>query len=204
MGLKLAYLFDQPLPLRAAECEQLINTISALSKRGYEITLFIPGDRTKAAPTLKELQAFYRVDGDFKVESIYSVFPTKRLIEKAVHPLMFSTLLRKKLQGFNLVYTRNIPAIFASLAAGVPCLYDTYRPWPAQYYHALVPMFRALFKQPKFLGAALHSEYARQSYIEYGMAEDKLLTAHNGFNPELFKPVLSQSEAREKAGIATD
>ncbi|MBO4350638.1 MAG: glycosyltransferase [Proteobacteria bacterium] len=204
MGIKLAYLFDQPLPLRAAECEQLINTISALSKIDYDITLFIPGDRTKPAPTLQELQSFYRVDGNFRVEAIYSVFPAQRLIEKTVHPLMCSTLLRKKLRGFDLVYTRNIPSIFASLAAGVPCLYDTYRPWPAQYYHALVPMFRAFFKHPKFMGIALHSEYARQSYIDFGMPEDKLLTAHNGFNPDLFKPVLSQSEAKAKAGIESE
>lgn len=204
MAKKLAYIFDQIIPARTAESEQLISTLSALSDIGYECTLFLPASNRMSCTTAEELRDFYHVHGRFRLEQLHSCFPGPRLLEKVAHPALCATLLRKKLQSFDLVYSRNIPAISAALASGIPVMYDTYRPWPAQYGHVLSPFFSLIFRHPKFLGAALHSAYARQAYIDAGLPENKTLVAYNGYNPDIYAPVLSRDEARQKLGLSLE
>jgi glycosyltransferase involved in cell wall biosynthesis len=202
--LKLAYIFDQILPAATAESEQLINTISALSLCDFDITLFMPASNEEATTSVDELKAFYHVDGDFSVEHIHSLFPGPRVLQKVLHPTLCTTLLRKKLRNFDLVYSRNIPAVAAALAMGLPVVYDTYRPWPIQYHRAFVPLFKRFFANPRFLGIATHSEFSRQSYLGMGAASDRVITAYNGYNPALFDSDCTAKQARQKLGLAKD
>ena len=127
--MKIAYIFDQPLPGKEADQMQLINTIAALSRHGCEVTLFLPASNVDDLPTADALREYYKIDAPFKLDCIHSIFPGPRIAEKVVHPLLCTTLLRKKLRTFDLVYSRNIPAIVTSLSTGMPTMYDTYRPW---------------------------------------------------------------------------
>jgi glycosyltransferase involved in cell wall biosynthesis len=47
----------------------------------------------------------------------------------------------------------------------------------------------------------LHSDLARTSYENAGVAPDRLLTAHNGYDPERLEPRLSRTTARERCGL---
>lgn len=201
--MKIAYLFDQVMPGKGADHMQLMNTMSALTRLGCEVTLFLPASNTDELPTAESLCAYYHVEGHFKVDFIHSIFPGPRIPEKVIHPLLCAALLGKKLRSFDLVYSRNIPAIAAGLCVGVPTMYDTYRPWPAQYA-AMAPLFRLFFMDRHFMGIALHSEYARRAYMAKGFAEEKLLTAHNGFEKRYYTPALSRLEARRATGLPED
>ena len=202
--LKLAYIFDQLLPAHTAESEQLINTLSALSFCDFECTLFLPASNTDENSSFEILKEFYHISGTFKVEYIHSIFPGPRILQKAVHPVLCMTLLHKKLKRFDVVYSRNIAAIISALAAGIPAMYDTYRPWPEQYHHVLTPLFKVMFSHPRFLGAALHSEYARDAYLKIGVQPEQTIVAHNGFNPLNFEPRLSKKDARSRLGLSLD
>ena len=201
--MKIAYIFDQPLPGKEADQMQLINTIAALSRHGCEVTLFLPASNVDDLPTADALREYYKIDAPFKLDCIHSIFPGPRIAEKVVHPLLCTTLLRKKLRTFDLVYSRNIPAIVTSLGTGMPTMYDTYRPWPIQYA-AMIPLFRLIFMDRNFLGIALHSEYSRQAYISKGFDPHKLLTAHNGYDKRYYTPALSKGEARALTGLERD
>ena len=201
--MKIAYIFDQPLPGKEADQMQLINTIAALSRHGCEVTLFLPASNVDDLPTADALREYYKIDAPFKLDCIHSIFPGPRIAEKVVHPLLCTTLLRKKLRTFDLVYSRNIPAIVTSLSTGMPTMYDTYRPWPIQYA-AMIPLFRLIFMDRNFLGIALHSEYSRQAYISKGFDPHKLLTAHNGYDKRYYTPALSKGEARALTGLERD
>ena len=48
--MKIAYIFDQPLPGKEADQMQLINTIAALSRHGCEVTLFLPASNVDDLP----------------------------------------------------------------------------------------------------------------------------------------------------------
>ena len=201
--MKIAFVFDQILPSIDTSTMQFVNTVSALSNNGCECTLFIPASNCDEPPTVQQIKDYYHVDGEFSIELIHSIFPGPRVPEKVLHPLICATLLRKRLKHFDMVYTRNIPAVASCLCARIPVLYDTYRPWPAQY-KAMVPVFKSFFASKKFIGMTLHSEYSRQRYIDAGFDPDRLCTAHNGFNAALYEPVLSKKEAREKLGLPVE
>jgi len=199
--LKLAYIFDQNLPANTAESEQLINTISALSSRDYEVTLMIPAHNEKPNTCFEEIREFYHIHGNFRIEQLHSIYPGSRLLQKAIHPILCATLLRRKLASHDLVYSRNIPAILAALSLGVPAMYDTYRPWPVQYHGAMNPLLKYIFAHSKFIGAALHSKYACDAYGAIGACQGKTLTAYNGYNPAYFEPVLTKEQARAQLGL---
>ncbi len=201
--MKIAYIFDQVMPSIVTESMQPINTLSALAKQGCDCTLFIPASNCDDMPTPESLRKYYNVDGEFKIDLIHSIYPGPRMPQKVIHPMICATLLRKKLATFDVVYSRNIPAIMACLMSRIPALYDTYRPWPEQY-QALIPLFRLMFASKYFLGMTLHSEYARQCYIDHGFDPERLCTAHNGYEKSHYEPVLSKHEAREMLGLPLD
>ena len=69
--MKIAYVFDRPLPARQTDSEQALQTIAALSRRGAEVCLVLPANG--AAPSARELAAHYQVTGDFEV--VYAPTP---------------------------------------------------------------------------------------------------------------------------------
>ena len=201
--MKIAYVFDQVLPCVAADVEQVVNTVSAMSKLpDVEVTLFLPADNRKTNTDVEEIRQFYHVDGPFKIELYHSVFPSNRIIEKLAHPLMCARYYHVMRQ-FDVIYCRNIPAVWMALALRIPVVMDTYRPYPDQH-PALNPMFRFFFKTSYFLGMTYHSDYARQHYLKLGVDEAKTCVAHNGYAKVQFEPVLSKKEAREKLGLPVD
>jgi glycosyltransferase involved in cell wall biosynthesis len=106
--------------------------------------------------------------------------------------------------GFDLIYTRTLPTLIAALTTTeLPVVYETYRPWPRQK-----PRSRRFFewvgRHPNFLGGVFHSEFARSSYLDVGMAPQKLLTAHNGYNPQVLMPRLERDAARRQLGLDLD
>ena len=201
--MKVAYVFDQVLPCVAADVEQVVNTISAMSKLpGVELTLIIPADNDKINTNAEEIRQFYHVDGPFKVELYHSTFPGNRMIEKVAHPLICARYY-KVMRQFDVIYCRNIPAVCMALALKVPVVLDTFRPYPMQH-PVLIPLFKLFFNNPYFLGMTYHSDYARQSYIKIGVDEGKTCVAHNGYSKLQFEPVLTKKEAREKLGLPLD
>ncbi|MBQ1265171.1 MAG: glycosyltransferase family 4 protein [Proteobacteria bacterium] len=201
--MKIAYIFDQVLPCVAADVEQVVNTVSAMSKLpDVDVTLIIPADNQKTNTDVEEIRQFYHVDGPFKVELYHSVFPSNRIVEKLAHPLMCARYSRV-LRQFDVIYCRNIPAVWVALALRIPVVLDTYRPYPDQH-PALNPMFRLFFKDPCFLGMTYHSDYARQHFLKLGVEEAKTCVAHNGYSKAQFEPVLTKDEAREKLGLPKD
>lgn len=201
--MKVAYVFDQVLPCVAADVEQVVNTISAMSKLpGVELTLIIPADNDKINTNAEEIRQFYHVDGPFKVELYHSTFPGNRMIEKVAHPLICARYY-KVMRQFDVIYCRNIPAVCMALALKIPVVLDTFRPYPMQH-PVLIPLFKLFFNNPYFLGMTYHSDYARQSYIKIGVDEGKTCVAHNGYSKLQFEPVLTKKEAREKLGLPLD
>lgn len=202
--MKIAYIFDQVLPSIVTESMQPMNTLSGLSNIGCDCTLFVPAPNNEEVPTAESVRKYYNVAGQFKIDFIHSIYPGPRMPQKVIHPMICATLMKKYLSSFDFVYSRNIPAIISAITAGVPALYDSYRPWPEQYHSALTPLFRLLFKSRYFLGITSHSDYVRQCFIDAGFDPDRIRTARNGYEKTHYEPVLSKQEAREKLGLPMD
>ncbi|MDJ0763361.1 MAG: glycosyltransferase [Myxococcota bacterium] len=197
--MKIVCTNDQVFPLHDTDTEQVISMVDALGRVGADVTLLLPAKWGQKPATVAELARYYEVDAGFSVTSVKSVFPSTRGVEKLGHGV--SCLSADVYKNADVIYTRNLPTVFFSLAlSDKPVVYETYRPWPRQV-KALVPFLMWMIDHRQFLGAITHSQLAGQSFVDIGLSRDKLLVAYNGYHPDRMKPALSRRNARKKLGL---
>ena len=200
--MKLAYLFDRPLPARETDSEQAVKTVAALARRGVEVTLVLPRGPGGEGADVDALRDYYQVEGDFRLEHLPSPlarWQDPRKLDHARRALRSS----RAAAAADVIYTRNFPTLFGAAMMDRPYAYETYRPWFDQFPPLRWP-FRAAMSRPRFLGAVLHSQYAADRYAALGVREERLLVAHNGYDPRAFTPRLSRSEACAAVGLPAD
>ncbi len=199
--MRIAYLFDRPLPATETDSEQAIRTIDALGRRGVEVTLVLPTAGGRPQPDAHAIADYYKARAPLQVTHVpnaLSFWSTGRKWLHAVTSLQHAERLRP-----DVIYTRNFPTLFVASARGIPIAYETYRPWGDQF-PMLRPAFRAAMNAKTFVGGVFHSEVARARYEAIGVAPDRLRVVHNGYDPSLFSPRLSKLEARAQLGLPHD
>ncbi len=199
--LRILYASDQIMPSTAADTEQAVNTVAALGRRGVEVHLVLPRRPGTRAVTVELLQEHYQVRGPFKVSQIETSFDSIRWARNGAHAAKVAG--RFGSQHIDLVYTRNLPALAASLARGHRVAYDHFRPWPDVYPPLQGPL-RWLMRHPRFLSAFLHSDHTRQSFLRVGIPGERLVVAHNGYDPARMEPHLDRRRARERVELPVE
>lgn len=182
--MKIAFISDQFFPRTSADSEQIISSLSALSKL-TEVTLISAGYRSKPNVKTVELEEYYGRKCSFRLEFIIHLFKNLRGLEK----LTFSvkSALRSKNTGYDLVYTRNIPVVVSIiLFTKLPIIFESYRPWPSRNFFSKW-FFMWLSDYPRFLGVVLHSSFAKSSFVQAGFKEEDLFVAHNAFDFSLYE-----------------
>lgn len=182
--MKIAFISDQFFPRTSADSEQIISSLSALSKL-IDVTLISAGYSSKPNIKTFELEKYYGRKCSFQLEFINHVFKNIRGLEK----LNFSvkSAFRTKSSDYDLVYTRNIPVVLSILLfTKLPVIFESYRPWPSRNIFSKW-LFKWLSDQPRFLGVVLHSSYAKSSFVKVGFKEKDLFVAHNAFDFSLYE-----------------
>jgi starch synthase len=207
--MRIAYLFDRPLPAKETDSEQVMKTVAALGRRGLDVSLIIPrghaarklGDAPTPAERALELASYYQVEGPFSLHELENPARSPSMLGKWLHAgraLSYARALAP-----DLVYTRNFPTLFRATRHSLPFAYETYRPWIDQFRPLGVP-FRRAMARTNFLGAVLHSEYVRQRYAARGIAEARLIAVHNGYDPALFASPPDKRTARARLELPLD
>jgi glycosyltransferase involved in cell wall biosynthesis len=197
--MKIAYVFDRPLPARETDSEQALQTLSAFARQGAEVRLVLPA---RSGPTsAAALREHYQVSGDFELITTptpVAGWPMARKWWHALHAIQLPAV-----RAADLVYTRNFPTLFALARGQQPFAYETYRPWADQFRVLRLP-FRRAMAAPAFLGGVLHSEFARARYEALGVESERLLVAHNGHDPARFRERKSRRELRLELGLPSE
>jgi glycosyltransferase involved in cell wall biosynthesis len=196
--MRLIYPLMWARPNRKADREQSVNTAAALARRGVEVTLMMPRGTDDPALSADELRAYFAVEGDFRLVQRQSRWAGEAL---------FKTLMwlgqvygDPELAGADLLYSR-IPAMLGmGQRAPLPFVTEQYRPWPDDW-PAIRPLVRRTARHRRCLGLILHSAYAAGAYRRAGVAEEKILVAHNGANPHLRDGTLEKGESRARLGL---
>jgi glycosyltransferase involved in cell wall biosynthesis len=201
--MRIAYITDQLLPRTATDTEQMMSMVGGFAAAGATVTLVKPEQWFSPGPGRDAIADYYQIDPAFDVAAVRSVYPTNiRGIEKVAQGLVGPR--HPAARRADVLYTRTLPILLGTLLVGTrPVVYETYRPWPRQQPWS-TPFFRRLARHPRFLGAVLHSDLARTSYVEAGIDPDCLLTAHNGYDPERLAPRRSRPTARQQCGLPVD
>jgi glycosyltransferase involved in cell wall biosynthesis len=200
--MRLAYVTDQLLPQTATDTEQMMSMIGGFEAAGADVTLVKPEHWFDPDPGRDAIADYYQIEPTFEVAPVRSMYPNIRGIEKVAQGIVGPRHVAAR--RADVLYTRTLPILLGTLLVGTrPIVYETYRPWPRQQPWS-APIFRWIARHPRFLGAVVHSDLARQSYVDAGVAPDRLLTAHNGYDPERLSPRLSRETARTRCDLPTD
>lgn len=196
--MRILYVYDTPFPDTGADTEQVVNTLAALSRRGVEAALLVPGPTTGPGDAAA-IQQYYQVRGHLEIALLRWHWHQLRALEKWSHALRAP---RHPLVGAaDLVYTRNLPAAWSFLRARRRVVYEHFRPWGDQI-PPLQPFLRGILRHPNLAGAIFHSHHTLESYRRIGVPDERMLVAHNGWDPVRMDPRLSQAEARERLGLS--
>lgn len=199
--LRILYAWDRLLPTTATDAEQATSTMTALARRGHEVTVLLPRALTGRGISADELRAEYKVRGALSVRHV----AVPLVSQIAVRKFWYAGYVAAggALPAHDFVYTRNSATFMALITRGVPTLYDTHRAWP-DHLPPTKPLFRAAMQRDNFVGAVFHSEFARSSYLRLGIDSARLRTVHNGYDPARFQSGLSSAEARRKLDLPLD
>lgn len=198
--MKILYNYDRSLPNTGADTEQVVNTLSALARRGHRTELLIPGPGTGPGDA-EAIRAFYQVQGDITVHLLKRRHHGIRALEKWSHALRAPQ--HAAIARADLVYTRNLPGAWSLLRAGNRVVYEHFRPWGDQI-PPLQPFLRCILRHPNLVGAIFHSRHILGSYRRLGVPDERMLVAHNGWDPCRIEPRLTHAEARARLGLEPD
>jgi glycosyltransferase involved in cell wall biosynthesis len=199
--MKIAYIYDGHYPSTGADAGQVINTAIALSRQGAEVSLFCASPLQQAPLDTASILQHYSLEGVLEIIQLPRRKFQPRFIHKWSHCVAAVRSIKER--GFDLVYSRNILAIRMALNQGMNAVYDTYRPWPKQYF-LMRWLFQSLFKNQRLIGGFFHSVLARQAYVDVGIRPEKLRVAHNGFHPESYRNLPSLEEAKAELNLPQD
>ncbi len=199
--MRLTYVLGWSRLKREAGQEQTVATAAALARAGAEVTLLMPQGPRDPPVSIEDLREYHRVDGDIRIERRPFAWPDTGLVPSFAWLRRAAGHLRTI--GSDLNLTRIPAALGAGLGGGRPFVFEHYRPWP-DHYPLLRGLFRRTLADGRCAGAVLHSAFAAESYRRLGIADEKLLVAHNGFDPDLLHPVLTRAEARGRLGLPPD
>lgn len=199
-NMKIAYVSDQLLPQTATDTAQLVAMVSALGGVGADIDLVVPARWGRPPATADQIAAGYQTAATFTTRALHSAYPCPiRGIEKIAHGLVAAR--DGGVRCADVVYTRNLPVVEAVLRlTDRPVVYETYRPWPDQK-RSMERRFRRLAGNPQLRGLVLHSALAADSYRRVGFEADRLLVAHNGYDPAIVGDDPGLESARATVGL---
>jgi len=199
--MKISYVNDQLLPDDATDTEQFMQTLSALARAGVDVTLCLPAMSSAEPVAVGELESFYQVKLEVRLQQFLIKGARSRVIAKLFYPLLFCRWQRHHDQSGVILHTRNLPTVCAMLLLlRLPVVYETYRPWHKQV-PLLRPVLRWITSHPRLMGVITHSEYTRQVFLRYGCTSERVRTIYNGFDPQRLKPRLDVGSAKKHLNI---
>jgi glycosyltransferase involved in cell wall biosynthesis len=186
---------------RQADREQAVSTAAALARLGLEVTLLMPQRRDDPPLSARDFRHYFAVEGDFALVQRPSPWTGEHVVPAT---LWLRQLVRDPVvRAADLFYSRMPVMLGFGGWSPIPFATDLYRPWP-DHFPPGRPFIRRTSHHPRCLGFVLHSRFAAESYRKAGVAEDKLLVAHNGAEPARMLPRLDIREARARVGLPTD
>jgi starch synthase len=196
--MRLIYPLMWARPNRNADREQSISTAAALARRGIEVTVLMPRGPGDPPLSAAELRAWFAVDGDFHLVQRTSGWAGEKLLRTLMW--LRQVFRDPELAGADLLYSRMPAMLCMGQRAPSPFATEQYRPWPDDI-PAIRPLVRRTAGHERCLGLITHSNYAAGAYRRAGVAENKILVAHNGANPHLPTGASSWDEARARLGL---
>jgi starch synthase len=200
--MRLASLCHHVLPSHHTNTQQLVWTTTELARLGHYVEVVCCKSNAVGDALRERIANYYGLDAlpdsiDFTPVGSES---TGGILHEARADVF--NVLHARRNKSELVHTRDPFALTLALAAGLRCVFETYRvdinedarfgPWRAVNYN-----------RKNLVGVVTHSNLCRRSFIKAGMSEARVVTNYNGYAPAHFTPPLNRETARAHLGLET-
>ena len=200
--MRLASLCHHALPSHHTNTQQLVWTTTELARLGHHVDVVCCKSDAVGDALRERIANYYGLDAlpdsiDFVPVGSGS---THGILHEARADVLNVMCVRRDRR--ELVHTRDPFALTLALAAGLRCVFETYRvdinedarfgPWRAVNYN-----------RKNLVGIVTHSDLCRRSFIKAGMSEARVMTNYNGYAPAHFTPPLNRETARARLGLET-
>jgi hypothetical protein len=201
--LRMAYSCHDPFPSSDTNTQQIFWTITEVVRLGVEVDLRIPSVTVDGAANPRAAIAAYYGAPAGSIRDGFSIVPLgDRPPTSWKDRGWFDWRVPHRLaaQSFDLIWTRDPLAAVACVQAGLPVVFETYRP-----DFATRTRFgwwrRACLGRSHLRGIVVHSRMAADAFTGAGWSKGRTLVAHNGFAPSLMEPRLDRVAARTSLGL---
>jgi glycosyltransferase involved in cell wall biosynthesis len=200
--MRIAYVSHDEFPATATNTQQTFWTVVEAARTGAEIALVVPPVAAADPDARASLARYYGVPLD-EVPGTLSVvrFGKKRSPAWLAHWRFDCAVATHLTRGaYDLVWTRDPLALWSSLRAGLPTMFETYRPDFATRGRFAAWRSTCL-RHDKLRGMILHSRLAARAYEAAGVPPERCLVAYNAFAPSLFATPQTRAEARRRLDL---
>jgi glycosyltransferase involved in cell wall biosynthesis len=200
--LRIAYSCHDSFPSPDTNTQQVFWTIAEVARLGVQVDLRIPSVAVGGAPNPRAtIAAYYGAAG--AVHDGFSIVPLgDRPAASWRNRGWFDWHVPHHLmaQSFDLIWTRDPLAAVTCVKAGLPVVFETYRPDFAT--RARFGWWRrACLGRTPLRGIVVHSRMTADAFAGTGWPEGRTLVAHNGYAPSLMEPRLDRVAARTSLGL---
>ncbi len=200
--LRIAYVTDERYPSPHTDCQQVIKTVDALGSLGCEVHLIQPRMAVHLFKSREQIKAAicdaFNVEGHFEVRDIRHIPASNLRIEKVPHALLGP--LKARFGHYDVVHTRNLPALMVGAVMGLPMMYENYKAMPLTTPTAWKQARRAL-NRPNVLGLVTHSYYAAKIMAAKVDDPESIIGIPNGYDPKDFAAYPDKAEAQREIGL---
>lgn len=193
-GLRALYVGSHPLFTEGASAVHMMKMCQAMANLGIAVECVLPGRVKK-----ERLFSYYGIKTSFRVTPITLSGGVAR---RPLHGLLAATYAQKKRNEFDFALTRDLVfAWFAARVFGIPTVYDAHHPPVNLMAERIIGSFS---RSKSLLGMSFNSEGLRKIYSRLGIAGQKPVVAHNGFEREAFEGECDISSLRARLGLPLD
>jgi glycosyltransferase involved in cell wall biosynthesis len=203
-GVRIGYTCHDAFPATSTNTQQIFWTLTEIARLGPTVDLCVPAIRGNG--DVRPRLARHYATADVRIPDSLRIVPLgdtppagpfARAVFDLLAPRRFSP------GTHDLLWTRDPLALVAALRRGVPTVFETYRPdFAAAGGFAIWRL--ACLQRRSLAGVITHSRLAADAFRRAGVADDRVLVAHNGHAPSLMSPVLDAAAARTRLGLSRD
>lgn len=199
MKKKLLYIHAVPIDSLAANSVQVLSMCQSFARLGLDVTLAVP----VGASELSEEELKRAIETKMGAYPLFSVTTFKQRLlfgrGKLLSCYFPARVLIKNLKP-DLIFLRNVVLVHAAIANNVPFIYESHNSLMHDSSRLLNMIWtkyivrissNTLMKKFIAISGALGDFWIKQ-----GIADEKVLSVHDGFDEAMFKDQLSIKEAR--------
>ena len=199
----IAYItLNGRIPSTSANSVGVMTMSGQFSKQGLDTMLLIPGDQGMSLSRLsdaKDEYQFYSVAAPFEIKRFPNAFRGK--LSRLASLYSLALVLYTRYRGFSLITTRSLEVAVWAGRLKIPVILESHN-FSKFEHHRMIKSWVAMTKKAGYAATMVVTTHAgKNSYVNLGIPQEKILVLPNGVNIKNFTNSLPQKDIRAELNL---